>query len=89
MMLFLIGLIGFDFIIGTVVNALGGNVKIPYIISAIIYIIAIICGVLSLYTDKQDLKKGYEPNGNKNYAYVSIFLSIFIILVNLSQIILK
>ena len=29
------------------------------------------------------------PTGNKNYAYISIFLSIFVALVNISQIILK
>lgn len=34
-------------------------------------------------------KKGYAPTGNKNYAYISIFLSIFVALVNISQIILK
>jgi len=89
LMLFFIGLLVFDFIIGTIVNALDGNVKIPYIISTFIYIIAIICGILSLYIDKKDLKRGYEANGNKNYAYISIFSSIMIILVNLSQIILK
>lgn len=88
-MIFFIGLIAFDFILGTVVNAFGGNVKIPYIISMCLYIIAIICGIMSLRIDKQDMKKGYEPVGNKNYAYISIFLSIFILLVNLNQIILK
>jgi len=89
LMLFFIGLLAFDFIIGTIVNTLGGNVKIPYIISTFIYIGAIVCGILSLHIDKQDLKKGYEPNGNKNYAYVSIFSSVLIILVNLSQVVLK
>lgn len=89
LMLFFIGLIGFDFIIGTVVNAFGGNVKIPYIISTFLYIAAIVCGILSLQVDKQDMKKGYEANGNKNYAYISIFSSILIILINLSQVILK
>lgn len=36
-LLFFIALIGLDFIGGTVVNAVGGNVKIPYIISSIVY----------------------------------------------------
>ena len=65
------------------------NVKIPYYISLVMYIASIVCGALSLYIDKQDKKRGYEPNGNKNYAYISIFLSLFIGLVNLSQVILK
>lgn len=89
MFLFFIGLIIFDFILGTVISAMNGNVKIPYYISSVIYIASIVCGILSLYIDRQDKKRGYEPNGNKNYAYISIFLSLFIGLVNLSQIILK
>lgn len=89
LLLFFIALFGFDFIIGTVFSALNGNVKIPYIISSFIYIASMICGVLSLYIDKQDMKKGYEATGNKNFAYVSIFLSLFTALVNLSQVILK
>lgn len=89
MLLFFIGLIIFDFIIGTVINAVKGNIKIPYYISLVIYITSIVCGILSLYIDNQDKRRGYEPNGNKNYAYISIFLSFFIGLVNLSHIILK
>lgn len=88
-LLFFIALIGLDFIGGTVVNAVGGNFKIPYIISSIVYACALVCGVASLKIDKDDQKKGYEPTGNKNYAYISIFLSIFVALVNISQIILK
>ena len=79
----------FRLIGGTVVNAVGGNFKIPYIISSIVYACALVCGVASLKIDKDDQKKGYEPTGNKNYAYISIFLSIFVALVNISQIILK
>lgn len=88
-LLFFAGLIIFDFILGTAMNAVGGNVEIPYYISLVMYIASIVCGALSLYIDKQDKKRGYEPNGNKNYAYISIFLSLFIGLVNLSQVILK
>lgn len=89
MMLFFIGLLIFDFIIGTIIGAIGGNVKIPYIISLCLYIGAIVCGILSLYIDKTDMKKGYESNGNKNFAYISIFLSFFVALANLTQVILK
>ncbi|WP_411354358.1 zinc-ribbon domain-containing protein [Thomasclavelia ramosa] len=67
-LLFFIGLIGLDFIAGTIFSAVGGNVKIPYILSSFAYLGAIVCGVLSLRVDKQDRKKGFEPNGNKNYA---------------------
>lgn len=89
MMLFFIGLLVFDFVIGTIINAIGGNVKIPYIISLCLYIGAIVCGILSLYIDRTDLKKGYEPNGNKNFAYVCIFVSFFVALANFTQILLK
>lgn len=88
-LLFFIGLIGLDFIAGTIFSAVGGNVKIPYILSSFAYLGAIVCGVLSLRVDKQDRKKGFEPNGNKNYAWVSIVISGFVSLVNFSQVILK
>lgn len=89
LMLFFIGLIALDFIVGTVVGAVGGNVKIPYYISLFVYMCSMTCGILSLYVDKKDKKNGFESNGNKNYAYISIFLSMFIALVNISQVILK
>ena len=88
-LLFFIGLIGLDFIAGTIFSAVGGNVKIPYILSSFAYLGAIVCGVLSLRVDKQDRKKGFEPNGNKNYDWVSIVISGFVSLVNFSQVILK
>ncbi len=88
-LLFFIALIGLDFIAGGFVNTVGGNIKIPYILSSILYACALVCGVMSLKIDKEDQKKGYAPSGNKNYAYISIFLSIFVALANLSQIILK
>lgn len=56
-LLFFIGLIGLDFIAGTIFSAVGGNVKIPYILSSFAYLGAIVCGVLSLRVDKQDRKK--------------------------------
>ena len=59
-LLFFIGLIGLDFIAGTIFSAVGGNVKIPYILSSFAYLGAIVCGVLSLRVDKQDRKKGFE-----------------------------
>ena len=36
-LLFFIGLIGLDFIAGTIFSAVGGNVKIPYILSSVSY----------------------------------------------------
>jgi len=89
LLLFFIGLIVFDFIGGTILNAFQANIKIPFIISSFIYILAVICGIMSMKVDHDDMKKGYEPSGNKNYAYISIFLSLFVALVNLTQVIIK
>lgn len=87
--LLLFGLVVFDFILPTIIDAFGGNTVFPFYISLIMYIISIICGCLSLYIDRKDKKTGYEPNGNKSYAYVCICVSLFIALVNLTQVILK
>ena len=84
-----VGVFGFDFILSTVVAAFGGNSKFLFYISFILYIGSMICGFLSLHIDKKDKRDGYEPNGNKNYAYVSICVSLFVALLNLSQVILK
>ncbi|EOS61339.1 hypothetical protein C815_00514 [Firmicutes bacterium M10-2] len=86
--LFFVGMIGFDFILGTVFNAIGINPKIPYYVSSILYILAIFCGIASIRTDQQDKKRGYQPTGNQKYAYVAICMSVFIGLVNLTQVIL-
>lgn len=89
LLLLLTGLFGFDFILGTVFQAVGLNEAVPFYISFVLYIGAIICGVLSLYVDKKDKSKGFEANGNSGFAYVSICLSLFTALANLSQVILK
>ena len=89
LLLFFIALFGFDFILGTIFKTIGVNIKIPYVISTLLYVGAIICGVLSLKLDKNDEKKGYQPTGNKNYAYISIFASIFVTLANIATILVK
>lgn len=89
LMIFLISLIGLDFIVATVVNGLSIDSKMVFIISLIGYICAIVCGVMSLVIDYQDKKKGYRPNGNSKFAFVAIAMSIYIALLNLSTVILK
>lgn len=89
LMLFLISLIGLDFIVATVVNAMGMNSKMIFIISFILYLIAIGCGVMSLIIDYQDKKKGFRPNGNSKFAFVAIVMSVYIALLNLTTVILK
>ena len=89
LLLFFIALFGFDFVIGTIFKTIGINIKIPYMISTSLYVGAIICGILSLKLDKKDEQKGYQPTGNKNYAYISVFASIFVTLANIATILVK
>lgn len=89
LMLFLIALIGLDFIVATVINAFGVDSKFVFYISLVLYIGAMICGALSFLVDHKDKKRGYEPNGSTGMAMISIFLSFYIILVNVSNVILK
>lgn len=85
LLLFFIGLIGCDFILGTVLNATNGNTSIAFMISFVLYILSFACGVASLLVDRSDVKKGFEPTGNKGFAYACICLSLYITLINLSQ----
>ena len=89
LLLFFIALFGFDFILGTIFKTVGINIKIPYMISTVLYVGAIICGALSLNLDKKDEQKGYQPTGNKNYAYISVFASMFVTLANIATILVK
>lgn len=89
LLLFFIALFGFDFVLGTIFKTIGINIKIPYMISTLLYVGAIICGILSLKLDKKDEQKGYQPTGNKNYAYISVFASIFVTLANIATILAK
>lgn len=88
-LLMILTIIVFDFILGTVFNAFGWNIKIVYIISMIIYILCILLAVFSLYVDHTDRKNGYEPSANGAYAIATITVCIVVILLNLQQIILK
>lgn len=87
--LFLFTLVVFDFVLGTMAAPFGWNVKTIYIISLVLYGISMLCGILSLYVDHEDLKRGYQPNGSKSFAYAAIFTSLFVGLSNLTQILLK
>ena len=89
LMLFLVSLIGLDFIVGSVVSACGMDAKFVFIISFIGYIGAIACGIMSFVIDYQDKKKGFQPNGNSKFAMVSLIMSGYIALLNLSTVILK
>ena len=88
LLLFFIGLIICDFFLGTLFNAMSEGSIFIFYVSLVLYAISIICGILSLYIDYKDQKNGYEPNGNKSFAIVCIVMSIYISLVNLTQVIL-
>lgn len=86
---FFFALIIIDFIFATVASAIGMNIKLMFMISSIIYLFAIISGILSFYKDYMDKKNGYEQIGNKNLALISIFMSAYVLLINLTNVILK
>ena len=88
LMLFFIALIIFDFVLGTVFNAIGWNQKIPFYLSAVVYALSMVCGIISLVTDHKAKKNGYEPNGSYGMSIVSIVLSLFMVLINVTQVIL-
>lgn len=88
-MIFLISIIGLDFIVATAINALGMDAKFIFILSFIGYIAAIGCGIMSFVIDYQDKKKGYQPNGNSKFALVAIIMGSYIALLNLTTVILK
>lgn len=89
LMLFLISLIGLDFIVGSIVGTLGMETKFVFIISMVGYIGAIGCGIMSFVIDRQDKKNGFQPNGNSKFAMVAIIMSGYIALLNLTTVILK
>ena len=85
LLLFFVGLIAFDFVLATFLNATGGNTKWAFRISVVFYILSFVCGAISLLIDYSDKKKGYEPTGNKGFALVCMCLSFYVCLVNLTQ----
>lgn len=87
--LFLVGLIGFDFILGMIFNSMHWNYKIIYIISTVLYIGAIVCGVMALVKDHRAKKQGISINSNYPMATAEIVISLYIILVNMQQIVMK
>ena len=79
----------FDFILGTVFNAIGWNIKIVYYISFVLYIFSILLALFSLYVDHVDKKNGYLPSKHQNLALTAIVFSLLIMLLNYQQILSK
>lgn len=87
--LLIFALIIIDFIIATIAVACNFNVKIIFMISLFVYLGAIGCGVKSLYQDYRDKQLGHKMTGSSGIALVAIFVSFYILLVNLINVILK
>lgn len=81
--LFLMALILFDFVIGSIVATLGMNHKPVFVMSFIIYILAISTGILDL------IKAHKAKTSMSRFAIVSIVMSIYFCLLNFTQVILK
>lgn len=82
---FLVALVGFDCILSTVLNAVKMEYSFAFVISGILYALAILCGIMSFIVDYKDKKKGYEPSGSYGFAIVSIALSFYVMLANLNS----
>ena len=87
--LFLVALLGFDGVLATILNSLGMEYTIVFIVSAIIYVGTVFCGVMSILTDRKSKKENKQPAGNAMLAYAEIILSVYIVLTNVQQILLK
>jgi len=88
-LLFLIGLVVFDGIMAIIFNEAGWSYKIVFMLSACLYVFAIICSTISLLTDSKATKNNLEPTGNTIASIAVIAMSLYVMLVNIQQIILK
>lgn len=89
LMIFLVSLFLFDGFLATLIAALQSDPKIIFIISFLLYLLAIVCGILSFIHDHKDKKHGFEPSGSSGCAIVAIVISGYIAMMNLSSVILK
>lgn len=87
--LFLVALIGFDGIIAMIFNGMHWNYKIVFGISSLLYIGVIGCGIKAILVDRQSKKDNKEPSGNSMLSYAEIVLSLYIVLVNVQQVLMK
>lgn len=81
-------LVVFDFGLGTLMQSLGRSYRWVFIVSTVLYLVAIALAILSLYIDHREKLQGYKPGTNQGFAAATIAFSILIILLNLNQVIL-
>lgn len=80
----------FDFVLGSIVSTITGTTaKWVFVISFVLYMLAIAIAILSFVKDKQDKAKGYETADNGTYAMAAIGFAVFISLLNLTQVLFK
>lgn len=87
--LFLVALLGFDGVLAMIFNSMNMDYNVVFVISAIIYVGTVFCGVMSILTDHKAKKENKQPTGNAMLAYAEIILSVYIVLTNVQQVILK
>lgn len=87
--LFLVALLGLDGVLAMVFNSFNMDYNIIFIVSAIIYVGTVFCGVMSILTDRKAKKDNKQPAGNAMLAYAEIILSVYIVLTNVQQVLLK
>ena len=87
--LFLIALVALDAIIATIFKAMNIDYKIIFVLSTILYIGAICCGVIAIVKDYKAKKQKRPINTNYPMALAEIFISFYIILVNVQQVLLN
>ena len=85
----LVAMIGFDFILASIVATITNTTaKWVFSISSVLYLTAIILAAVSLWKDHLDKKSGYET-GKSTYAIAVISVSVFTVLLNLTNVLLK
>ncbi len=87
--LFLFSLIVLDCILGTIVSAIGGNYKVIFYISLVTYLISIGLGIVSILRNKELKARGMNINGTLKFEILSIGLSTYLILLNVTQVLMK
>ena len=78
----------FDFGLGGLMQAMGRDYRWVFVVSLVLYLVAIALALLSLYIDHREKLQGYKPGQNQGFAAATIAFSILIILLNLNQVIL-
>lgn len=90
LVLFFVALLGFDFLLPTLFDYLKLDPIIPFYISSIIYLAACLICILSLVDYFRKKRQGIRLNAKANStAYAVMVMSIFLLVMNVTQVIMK